>query len=151
MIFFTRVSIRKKPMRKTLLFILSLAIGAGCVPGVPVNTVSSIEKESADLGATRNFPEESGSVANAAKSAVTAVGLKLVSAKPSAGGGETIFAQRGATDWSWGEVVRIQVMPFSGKTSVRILSAPAVASNITAKNFTEDLFTKIGQLLGENQ
>lgn len=67
-------------------------------------------------------------------------------------GGTMLIAARGMTWFSWGEIVRTIVQPAgTDGTSVRVLTERAYAGNATSKtDFDADLFTKVGQRLGEN-
>jgi hypothetical protein len=127
--------------RVALMVVMGLLVG-GC------QTIHTVENEPLSAGATRNFNSAIDSVAAAAKASVADVGLKLKGEK-SIRGGLMLLAERGVTGWSWGEVVRVLILSNTANTTVRVVTDRAEMANVTAKDFAEDIFTRIGQRLGE--
>lgn len=110
----------------------------------------TVQNEPLSAGATRTFHADYGRVVDAARAAVPEVGLTLKGEKP-AENGTMLIAERGVTAWSWGEAVRILVLPGPPETTVRVVTDRAYALNVTAKEFADNLFTRIGQRLGANR
>jgi hypothetical protein len=128
-------------MRLALPLLLFVLGAVGCT-----NT-RTIQSEPLSAGTTRSFSADYRSVVDAARSAVPEAGLTLENERLT-DAGTMLVAERGVTAWSWGEVVRILVQPNGEGSSVRIISDRTLGTNITAKDFTEDLFTLMGQRLG---
>ncbi|HEX5243865.1 MAG TPA: hypothetical protein VFW23_11435 [Tepidisphaeraceae bacterium] len=131
-----------KPSWVNQIIVCIALVLAGCA------TRGSVENEPLSAGATRRFNSTFKSTIDAARASVAEVGLKLKSEKQT-DGGTVLMAERGATGWSWGEIVRILVQPTSSGTSVRVLTERVFTPNVTATDFAEDLFTRIGQRLGD--
>ena len=129
-------------MRTLFSLLVLAACGAGCANS------QTVQDEPLSAGATRSFKADYQEVVDAARSSARDVGLSMKREAPSENG-IMLIAERGVTAWSWGEAVRILILPHRPETSVRIVTDRAYALNVTAKDFAEDLFTRIGQRLGE--
>lgn len=132
-------------MRHLMLAIAMLVIASctGCA------NLSTAENEPLNAGATRLFNGDYDRVLNATRIALADSGLEVNSEKPCSIG-TMLLAQRGVTAWSWGESVRAIVSPTKAGTAVRILTDRALAFNVTAKDFAENIFTNISIRLGDS-
>ena len=112
-------------------------------------SADKIQKEPLDAGHERIFVADNATVIDAARSAIDDVGLSLIS-ENSARDGTMFVAYRTVTAFSWGEVVRVFVEPVAEGTAVRIISEKMLSTNITAKDFTSDIFERIDAILRAN-
>ena len=97
-------------------------------------------------GTIRIYDKEYSEVWSAALTAVSESGLALVSENKDKG---TILAQRGMTAFSYGENVAIFVERVDGqvRTRVEVVNKRALATNITAADWEEDLTGRLDKKL----
>ena len=129
--------------RRFIVCLLVSMLVTGC------NSIQAVEKEPLSTGTTRTYQAKYKDVVAAAKSAIPDVGLTFVTENPE-GKGTLLFAQRNMTAFSYGEKVRIYIFPESPNVTVRIISEAVLATNFTAKDFTNDLFKSIEQKVIRN-
>jgi hypothetical protein len=130
------------PARIIILIAFLSAFGSGC------STPRAVKSAALATGATRVYIADFDDVMDAVRSSLESLDLRETSEEPT-DGGVIAMAQRGITGWSWGEIVRVLVKRHGTRTTVRVISEKVYAPNVTAKDFTEDLFTRIGQRLGD--
>jgi len=96
-------------------------------------------------GLQRTYNVEFDRAWEAAIAGVRASGLSLAAENKAEG---YILAERGPTAFSWGENVAIFTKKVSARqTTVEVVSKKALATNITAADWTQDLFNQIDQRL----
>jgi hypothetical protein len=138
-------------MRRVSIVVVLVVLSILCSISTGCSTTRTVRDKPLDLGATHQFHSDYARVLQVTRESIPDVGLAMKDEQAIPGGGVMLLATRGITAWSYGEVVRAVVQPGSDSTSVRVLTERAFGMNATAKmDFADDLFTKIGQKLGEH-
>ncbi|MDB5301390.1 MAG: hypothetical protein JWO87_3053 [Phycisphaerales bacterium] len=126
-----------------IVILLALLLCAGCA------TVQGVANKPLSDGATHVFSSDLPTTLADTRRAMQDIGLKIMEDKPIEGG-HMLVGESGASGWSWGEIVRAIVQPAKRGTSVRVVTERALATNVTAKmDYADEIFTKIGQRLGD--
>jgi hypothetical protein len=104
-----------------------------------------IRVEPLDVGVVRQFNSDYATVLQAARSAITSVGLTIDSDESVNDSTAMIVAKKGILVWSWGELVRVVVQRSADdRTTVRVASRRRMATNLTAKgDYSVTLFSNI--------
>jgi hypothetical protein len=110
------------------------------------STVETVSTAPPDAGSSRIYDYPYEKVYEATLRAVSQLPLNIESKNEEQG---IILLSKGASFFSWGERVRITLeRQDSTKTKVTVLSKRALATNITAKDWTRDIFERISAELG---
>lgn len=135
-----------KPLGPLMLLSLTACASMGGMRAAPVAQ-----------GASYGFRFPEAEVREAVCEALRSHGMHLLEVGSSAGDFPTptvpawsALAQKGAGLWSWGEYVRVTVLPTdsTGTTVFYILTRRALATNITATgNWSPRLINRIGEVL----
>jgi hypothetical protein len=91
------------------------------------------------------YPQPPEVVFQAALRSLPRVGLTLVSTAPEQ---FYILAERGLNMWSNGENVGVYIKPSGAGSEVTVISKRKTATNIFAKDFTQDVHMALGAELG---
>ena len=103
-------------------------------------TTGGMRSEPLDVGVVREFNRDYATVLQAARSAVTSVGLAIDSDEDLDDSTAMIVAKRGFHGWSWGELVRIVVKRSANdRTTVSVFSRRRLVTNILAKGDYSDM------------
>lgn len=115
------------------------ALAGGCA------STGSIKNEPLDAGVSRAFEGSYDHVLRAAREATTAAGLAIDSYEAVDSTTSVIVAKKGASAFSWGELVRVVVQKTdAGHVMVRVYTARRLATNITAKgDYSDTIFQNI--------
>ena len=97
-------------------------------------------------GTSREYAASMDQVWSAIPTVLSELHLSLVSQNRAEG---TILAQRGVTPLSYGENVAIFVEPVAGstRTRVEIVSKKAMATNVFAPNWSNEILDQLGEKL----
>lgn len=98
-------------------------------------------------GVSMLYPQKPAEVFAAALTALPSVGLGIVERNQDKG---YLLAERGVTAWSNGEKVGVYLEPQGQGTKVTVISRRALATNVTAKDFTMPVHQQLGFLLGRS-
>lgn len=110
------------------------------------STVETVRTAPTDAGSSRTYDYPYEKVYEATLKIVSQLPLNIESKDEEQG---IILLSKGASFFSWGERVRITLeRQDSTKTKVTVLSKRSLATNITAKDWTSDIFERISAELG---
>jgi hypothetical protein len=120
----------------TIVLTIMGLLSVGCA------STDSIRQDSLSRGTSCEFATSSLLVASAARTSLMELDLEIVDDYLVDSNTTVLIAERGATAWSWGEVVRVAISSTAyNRTTVRIISRPRVLTNITAHDFTDDVIS----------
>ena len=133
-------------MRKTIILIGLFAITGllGCA------STGSMRSEPLDAGAVREFSGDYAVILRAARDAIVAAGLAIDSFDEVNETTAMIIAKKGASLFSWGELVRVVVVQQSpsGPTQIRVVSDRKLSTNVTAKgDYADTIFSNVALAL----
>ena len=129
-----------KRLLKTILIVLTAIAGAySCA------STSGIRNAPFDQGTEHEFSGSYADVLSATRDAIIGAGLAIDSFEEVDTTTAVIVSKKGASTWSWGELVRVVVKGVSEeKTTVRVLTKRRLATNVTAKgDYAETIFSNI--------
>jgi hypothetical protein len=108
-------------------------------------STASIKSEPLDAGVSRTFEGSYDRVLRAARDATVAAGLAIDSYDQVNAATAVIVGKKGASAFSWGELVRVVVQQTdSAHVTVRVYTARRVATNITARgDYSTTIFQNI--------
>ncbi len=131
---------------KTMNYILNLmlcallALAAGCA------TVDTAKAERGQ-GVSQTYDAPFDKVWDAVPSALSSLGINIVNANRA---DNTVLAEKGVSAFSWGEKVALFVTPVDEQRSkVEVISKRAMATNITATDWSKDILLRIGDALAD--
>lgn len=122
---------------KSLLAVLSILLLAGC-------TTLKDARDARGTGVKKTFDKSYELVWQKSVEVIQESHLDLVSKDKEDG---TILAQKGMSAFSHGENVAIFLNREGDSTIVEVVSKRAIATNITAKNWTSYIFQKLNEKL----
>ena len=111
--------------------------------------MGGLKSEPLDAGVARTFVAPYEKVLQAARDATFGAGLSIEGSEQIDSTTTVMIAKRGASGWTWGELVRVVVQQGdSGGVTVRVLGKRKLATNVTARdNYSDAIFESIALAL----
>ena len=108
-----------------------------------------MRSEPLEAGTVREFSGEYARILRAVRDAVVSSGLAIDTFNEINETSAVIVAKKGASAFSWGELVRVVVQQSaSDRTSVRVVTKRRLATNVTAKgDYADTIFSNIALAL----
>ena len=103
-------------------------------------TTGTLQKAPSEAGIAKKYPFKAAVITDVTQNALHNLGFTLIEYGKQKNGALVIIAEKSASAFSWGEIVRIRIEEMSDSTVVRILTKRRLATNVTAKG---DWSTKI--------
>jgi hypothetical protein len=111
-----------------------LALAASVLLTTGCATTGTMRSAPADNGIARTFTGEYDKVLKASREAVVEAGLAIEEVNKVDDRTWMIIGKKGASAWSWGEMVRVLVQQTGpSETTVRVYTQRKLATNVTAK------------------
>jgi hypothetical protein len=124
---------------RRFLFGFAVATLIGCA------TTGGLQSRPLVDGSSQTYQAEYQKVLRATREAVVAAGLAIDQASQVDSTTWMIVAKKGSSAFSWGELVRVVVQQTAvTETTVRVVSAKKLATNVTAKgDYAQTIFSNV--------
>ena len=119
-------------MKMRMMWLLISGIGIICIGGCATRT--AMLEAPLDAGRSQIFSAEYDRAITASRDALTSSGLDIDEASEVDSGTFVILARKGASMWSYGELVRLTVQGVSEtETEVKVYTRRRLATNVAAR------------------